>query len=49
MVSSTVTKRTDVKYYKQGRIVIVEDFRIMDTIYERDRNEIVHTFFSDHS
>ena len=26
-------------------IVIVEDFRIMDTIYERDRNEIVHTFF----
>ena len=30
-------------------IVIVEDFRIMDTIYERDRNEIVHMFFSDHS
>ena len=30
-------------------IVIVEDFRIMDAIYERDRNEIVHMFFSDHS
>ena len=39
MVSSTVTKRTDVKYYKTRKnIVIVEDFRIMDTIYERDRN-----------
>ena len=30
-------------------IVIVEDFRTMDIIYERDRNEIVHLFFSDHS
>ena len=49
MVSSTVTKDRCEVLQTRKNIVIVEGFRIMDTIYERDRNEIVHMFFSDHS
>ena len=46
--NSYKTDRCEVLQARKN-IVIVEDFRIMDTIYECDRNEIVHMFFSDNS